>query len=498
MAEYSFLWNGTTTGDAIDNAPYDRELFNQWFSFAANSDYSLYAGVLPAYLEDLEVKVFGSDAYNAVIIKPGAALVKDYLYVNDEDVIFTVPAPTEGEFKAVSTSDRRYDSIILRIIYATQTIRVAYLEGVPASNPVLPTLIQTDEIYEVYLAHIYVDKLIYVATDSKVVDLRRFISTNQNDYATLSQNLHKNSEFLAFSYGAASGYTQPPENWDLEGTITFNATVAGVRPATRGNQYYIEVTSVNANSSNYAYTKVSIPKGTRTFTLLSTGYTDTTGAIGVLNISGIGSTGIETTKTFTMGFVGNSTFNTSTTYWKTFTFDETDIEYLIVKLYVESSTGVANVKVRLGSLVVTPGYHPGTIRKIHETLLFERGLTDTSWDGDAKSSGSTTITLGFAGSFQGGIYEGVSAVICRVKARDSASAASATPYVELRDLNNIVYGRLHLNYVPNDYYRETVITVPVNRNTITRTSNVPSFIITVAATGAATCDVTVEIIGVIT
>ncbi len=88
MAEYSFLWTGTTTGDAIDTAPYDRELFNQWFSFGVNSSYGTYAAVVPEYLDDLEPVAFGSSAYNALVIKPGAAVVGEYIYINDNDIVF--------------------------------------------------------------------------------------------------------------------------------------------------------------------------------------------------------------------------------------------------------------------------------------------------------------------------------------------------------------------------------------------------------------------------
>lgn len=500
MAEYSFLWDGTTTGDAIDNAPYDRELFNQWFSFGTNSAQNKYGSVVPEYLDDLEIQVFGSSAYNALVVKAGAALIKDYIYINTQDVIFLVPSPNEGEYSTASDSDRRFDSLVLRLTYADQTVRLAYIEGVPDTDPQYPSLTQNDDIFEVYLAQIYVDKTLYTLTQSRLIDRRKFISTNKHPY-TKAQNLHKNTELFGWSESIASLYVNPPENWTQVGSIVQHSPVGMLYPMVRGELYRLIVTAANATPANYIYTKMLVPKGQKTFSLLCIVYDiNYVGTVGVFDVSGIRTNGETTTKNFIVGNIGSS-FSNKQPYWKTFTFEEDDIEHLIVKAYIESTPAIAgNVSTNFGTLIVSPGYHPGHIRIFPETIMFKNTLKDALWSNTAKSTGSTTITFGGGGGLRFDVINQwyASAIICRVKARDSASGASATPYVELRDTNGIVYGRLHLNYVPNNYYRETIITVPINRPNIAGTSLENGFIIYVAATGAATCDVTVEIIGIIT
>ena len=113
-------------------------------------------------------------------------------------------------------------------------------------------------------------------------------------------------------------------------------------------------------------------------------------------------------------------------------------------------------------------------------------LTSTSWDGDAHSTEAKT-KIDLSAVF--GAPANIKAVSVRVLARDSASAASSTPYFGLSP-NDTSYSSavvLRPGGLPNDYYAEGAGIVPCDSN--------GDIYYQIDATGAGTLDAHLQIWG---
>lgn len=113
-------------------------------------------------------------------------------------------------------------------------------------------------------------------------------------------------------------------------------------------------------------------------------------------------------------------------------------------------------------------------------------LTSTSWDGDAYSTTSKTqIDL----STVFGVPAGIKAILVRIAARDSGSAASSSHYYGLSPNNtaDIVALDVSSRGLPNDYWTGEYGIVPCNAS--------GDVYYQCAATGASTLDVIVQIWG---
>lgn len=150
MTQISYPWEFTSPGDA---GPYSsaqwsnawKTLFNG--ALAAQSN----VGILPRSgngLNDALLVEVTSPATNQVRIYPGAALVQGRYYESDATELITIAVNSDP--------DDRIDRIVLQIIFADQTIRIARLQGTPAAVPVAPTLTQDTITWEIPLAQVEV------------------------------------------------------------------------------------------------------------------------------------------------------------------------------------------------------------------------------------------------------------------------------------------------------------------------------------------------------
>lgn len=132
MTERSSPWNGVSLGDA---GPYsDSDWWNIWkhiIGFGASRANNgiirgngTFAGAV--YTEGLEVTQT-SPASAAVSLNPGSALVEGTAYINDSPLTLSIAANASG--------NPRIDTIILRKVNASQTVRAVVLQGTPAATP---------------------------------------------------------------------------------------------------------------------------------------------------------------------------------------------------------------------------------------------------------------------------------------------------------------------------------------------------------------------------
>jgi len=166
MAEISRFWDGTVLGDC---GPYSTsQMHGQFFRSILNGTGD--RGPLLGWLNELEV----SGAAASVTVATGAAIVYGQFYENTESVSVSVPAASSGY--------SRYDRIVVRRDWATQTIRVARIIGTEAISPSVPALTQVAAgIYEIPLATLLVDD----AGTITVTDTRKYC-TYSTEWAALT------------------------------------------------------------------------------------------------------------------------------------------------------------------------------------------------------------------------------------------------------------------------------------------------------------------------
>ncbi|MGA4519590.1 hypothetical protein ACPA0F_20240 [Solibacillus silvestris] len=134
--------------DAIQdsNGHYDREYNAQQFTDYFKS--LVTTGVMKGAYNQLEVTANGSNMTSSV--KSGVAFVEGRYYYNDALLQLT----HDTEVLGLS----RIDRIVVRMDLSTEAryVKTFIKKGVPSTNPIVPTLTQTQQLYEISLAQVRV------------------------------------------------------------------------------------------------------------------------------------------------------------------------------------------------------------------------------------------------------------------------------------------------------------------------------------------------------
>lgn len=478
MTQTSILWNGVVTGDAT-LAPYDKELFNTYMmGMHVEDTESLY--VIPGYLNDLEVVENGS---RGATLKAGAAVFGEYLYIIDADISFACAPPASGNF--------RYDLIVLEIDRNAQTVRAKLIKGSDTTNvynltdPVL-TMNQQP------LARLFVSDDYTLIEEKHIYDVRQFAITNFSigRYGNYKDNLVVNGEWLAFS---SSDGSEPPEMWNRDTSYAastwqwFTSAFVPAVPAARGGWLRVSESIMyqdfNYNSIDLEGQAVITVKGSIYDLSVSTGATPTI-SLAVQNDD------VNYTIIRTQEF---PKINPAAAYQFQFTVAYDNNEDVGFRLLLESQGDWS----LFGPVIVVPGYHPGPLRAFSEMIPFNEPIPDSNWTATAKSTG-TTAADGVTWGTSQKILLGTRALILKLRANDSGSAAG-TPYLLIQHISTgVIYGIVYLQGLPNDTPRESRCIVPINSFGTELVSTAGRWNIGVSATGAGTLDATVEIIGIIT
>lgn len=453
MAQDSAFHDGTTVGHAASadvwKAPYSSAEYSDFYSklIAGNS---INGYVIPGYGNNLAVTASSPAAMN-VKVDTGAAFIRGRLYEN-----------TVQETLAIAAADPanpRLDRVILRYDSTLQTIVLAILAGTAAAAPALPALTQTAATYEVSLGYVWVAAAVASIAEEEVHDEREFLIAT--GAAVTEGNLIRNSEYIGYSSNrAAIGTTEKyPDLWgDVSNKINY-AVVAIPAEMSRGN-----AVQMTANNS------VGVSDGLRSpqiEVLPSTWYSIKI-LVKMTNAGDIGYIRISDGTNVTMRYLRRSgSFYTERIYYKT-----SAAPTLINILCGPVAT---NDVMTIGQCIMKRGYYTGEYQQFHEYVEGDYVLTSTSWDGDARSTSSPTVG---AADFEG-LYTNINTVNLLVAARDSGSAAGA-PYVYAGNL------RLRLAGNTNDAIQTVA---GLSRFGVT---------VNISATGASTCDVWLEVLGVYT
>lgn len=503
--ERSWLWDGTTPGDA-SFAPYKKAMFNDWFVAALCNVDSTVGHVVPGYLQDLDLHIDPTNP-NILLVRPGAALIDNYIYENTGNVYFTAqPLNAAGTI--------RFDSIILRVDNDPtsknyQKVCLAYELGVEETSfiYVRPYAVQqTRTVWEIELWRFEItsdDPLLLEITQDNIMDMRAFLPTfskKENNPINLVQN----SEFMAFS---KPGNTQPnhaPEYWDnivVSASYATTANAAALAPMKRGRAVSVTTTAVGQGIMQRLIIP-ELPDGSgryKTFTV--EGLIQLSGADDKARIT-------LTPKQWRAPYIYEEVGDPLTIFVdgrtttvqhvrRTMTLDiEENHEIYEVDLEIKGVT--ASDTILVGQFFVSPGYFTGGLRPIHETIVFAGHVADGTWDGDAKSTATTNHDLSNTAQWSGRILPQTRGLFVSFMCRDSGSAAAASAYLRLKSYPiGTTYGEIELMGIANDGIINTHRYIPVDEYLRKNQNSAPYMQLETLATGAGTLDCWVELVGIV-
>lgn len=151
MTQYGLPFDGILTGDST-KAPYSAaEWARQWKlrhgTGVSYGNYGVFAGSGDGTYIPLQVNETNPVSSN-VQVQIGAALVDGRFYESTAVETLAINANASG--------NARIDTIVVRLDYSGQTIRLAVKQGTPAASPARPTLQQDASFWEIPLADIAV------------------------------------------------------------------------------------------------------------------------------------------------------------------------------------------------------------------------------------------------------------------------------------------------------------------------------------------------------
>lgn len=143
-------------------------------------------------------------------VKSGYAFVRGHLYYNDSD--------TQAVTIGTASANPRQDLVVLRLDPAANTILPVVVAGTPAaSNPVVPTPVQTDAAnYDIPLASVFVAAGQVTIANSDITDRRLFMGHIYGSWTTTTRPGTAGSGSPAPRKGQPgfNSTTGLPEYWD--------------------------------------------------------------------------------------------------------------------------------------------------------------------------------------------------------------------------------------------------------------------------------------------
>jgi len=152
---------------AIDGATMGAEdiarVFRSLFGATTNS------GPLKGALNEFAVTAAG--ATRQISVASGQAMVYGFWYENSATHTFSLTENASG--------NPRYDRIIARLTFATQSVGITSITGTPAASPAVPALVQDATSWDIPLANVYVANGATEFTSGNITDARDFCTFAQ-------------------------------------------------------------------------------------------------------------------------------------------------------------------------------------------------------------------------------------------------------------------------------------------------------------------------------
>lgn len=217
MTEISRPWNGNNV--LGDDGPYsDEEWQEVWHSITGNdalgssNKVGNSRGVIKGALNELRVQEQAvPDA--TVRVRSGYGNVNGAWYYNDADVTVTPNANASGS--------TRIDVVVLQADFATNTVRIALVEGTPAAG--YPALTQTaGTLWETPLAALVLLNGFATINDTDIVDMRRWTNVPDSVFIWVQNNS------AAVMQGGDVAVWDSTVDSSITSTTTPGAPIAGI------------------------------------------------------------------------------------------------------------------------------------------------------------------------------------------------------------------------------------------------------------------------------
>ena len=151
-----FPFNASDDEHGDPDRVYDAEDFAAYFGLFIGD------GIYPNPSSNLQVTP--ATGTRAVIVLSGAGMARGHGYRQKEPI--TIP------INAASTVNPRRDTIVLRLNETERIFSLVYTAGTPAVSPVAPAVVRNDDIYDLKLAEILVNRNAAEITWADITDTR--------------------------------------------------------------------------------------------------------------------------------------------------------------------------------------------------------------------------------------------------------------------------------------------------------------------------------------
>ncbi len=349
MAENSAFWDDEATGDAASatgwEAPYLSSEKVDILSRLLGSDSSS-GFVVPEYENELQIAE-STPAAMTVDVNSGSGYVKGRVYINTVPTTLTITANSSG--------DPRIDRVILRVSIAAQTIRLVVLAGTSATNPILPTLTQDANTYEVSLAYIWVADGATTINNEDIHDEREFFMSFKSVGESCGNlNLIENSELLA----SRTSSPATPAFW-LELDPSNQTWIIDTKPTQMGRGTSYKITSTNTDATAERGIQQEFFVKPDTMYAIRLLVKPSAGVVATVSIT----TDSYSPNTILRDIIKSDDWSDELFYYKT-EHDSTTMTLTI------SLPPVSSNSIYVGQVIVVEGYYAGEFREFHECLIW--------------------------------------------------------------------------------------------------------------------------------
>lgn len=249
MAEQSYFFDAVLVDGVYDRAYSAKDLAKYMADVLGN-------GVL--FNTSSALQVFASSGMR-VQLSMGTAFIKGQRYHNDNTLNLTIPT--------ASGSLDRIDRIVIRLDYPNRKISAIVLSGTPSSNPQAPSLVRTEDVYDICVAEIRVSRGATSITQAQISDTRLQSSLcgvvtgviEQIDATTLYVQLAQ--QFNAW-FATIQGQLSSDAAGNLQNQVNGLKSMVGYEGVTSGTAPNYSLTLQDFLLADGAQVRVKIHQGT--------------------------------------------------------------------------------------------------------------------------------------------------------------------------------------------------------------------------------------------
>lgn len=231
----------TQTYFPFDKGPGSDATEAEWTKMA---QHWMNTGVIKGVFANLEV--YADATGMQVKVAEGAAWIKGHYYESDNVEIVPIGA--------ADYTYPRIDRVVLRLDWSDDSIKLAVLQGVPASSPVPPAVTQNGDRWELPLARVQVGAGVPTIAPGTIDDDRVYIYKNDYPGTLLSIGYMKHPNGIIEQWGYIDITNHPANAWLATGVVF---------PVAFPNQCFVVTSEVlgsvgpYGNTNNGYYTKES-------------------------------------------------------------------------------------------------------------------------------------------------------------------------------------------------------------------------------------------------